>query len=453
MSVISYAQNFEDVILWRIFKDVRNGFYIDVGAQHPIIDSVSYLFYENGWRGVHIEPISEYANLLRSFRPDEDVLQMAVSSKSEAIEFFEFDGTGLSTGKKEIAGKWIESGREARNITVETISMDELLEKYKETTIHWLKIDIEGAEFDAISSWRNSRVRPRIIVVESTDPGSSHESFEKWDPLLIEKGYIFFYFDGLNRFYVDSQFEELIKNKIKPPNIFDDFAFSGSATHSFNKKILSDHRDEIALLNMKFDALQEQAKNSIKGLEVDKFNLEIDVLKYKHQVSIFLLEKQELERNASSLAQQLAESNSKNYSNAQKIRELEYSVTHYSECFEAIKSSLSWRITSPIRFAVSLVSQATTIASSMARGFPKRGFLQIDRLLYKFPSFRNQIVFVFRKIGIYDFLLKTYLDFTVSEQTNSKKVGRLVQTDLSPYAELIHIRIAAQQRKSKIGAR
>ena len=62
---VSYAQNFEDVMLWRAFSHIESGFYIDVGAQHPTIDSVSLAFYERGWTGIDIEPVPEYASLLR----------------------------------------------------------------------------------------------------------------------------------------------------------------------------------------------------------------------------------------------------------------------------------------------------------------------------------------------------------------------------------------------------
>ena len=61
--IISYAQNFEDVLLWRALKQVRNGFYIDIGAQHPEHDSVSKLFYDHGWRGVHVEPTPRIAEV------------------------------------------------------------------------------------------------------------------------------------------------------------------------------------------------------------------------------------------------------------------------------------------------------------------------------------------------------------------------------------------------------
>ena len=44
MTFISYAQNFEDVMLRRVLKHVENGFYIDVGAQDPSADSVTKLF-------------------------------------------------------------------------------------------------------------------------------------------------------------------------------------------------------------------------------------------------------------------------------------------------------------------------------------------------------------------------------------------------------------------------
>ena len=64
----SYAQNFEDVILYRALGSIRNGFYIDVGAQHPEIDSVSKAFYDLGWRGVHVEPVP-YLSLIHISEP------------------------------------------------------------------------------------------------------------------------------------------------------------------------------------------------------------------------------------------------------------------------------------------------------------------------------------------------------------------------------------------------
>lgn len=64
MGIVSYAQNFEDVMLWRALGHIENGFYVDIGAQHPTIDSVSKAFYERGWSGINVEPVDAYIALL-----------------------------------------------------------------------------------------------------------------------------------------------------------------------------------------------------------------------------------------------------------------------------------------------------------------------------------------------------------------------------------------------------
>ena len=63
-SIISYAQNGEDIILNRVFMGEKNGFYIDVGAGKPNDDSVTKVFYDLGWRGINIEPHPENFHLL-----------------------------------------------------------------------------------------------------------------------------------------------------------------------------------------------------------------------------------------------------------------------------------------------------------------------------------------------------------------------------------------------------
>ena len=47
--MISYAQNFEDVILQRVFHACDQGRYVDIGGYDPTIDSVTKHFYDRGW--------------------------------------------------------------------------------------------------------------------------------------------------------------------------------------------------------------------------------------------------------------------------------------------------------------------------------------------------------------------------------------------------------------------
>ncbi len=66
---ISYAQNREDIIIDAFFKGKSSGFYVDVGANHPVVDSVTKLFYQKGWNGINIEPNPRMASLLIADRP------------------------------------------------------------------------------------------------------------------------------------------------------------------------------------------------------------------------------------------------------------------------------------------------------------------------------------------------------------------------------------------------
>lgn len=76
---ISHAQNFEDVMLWRALGGIPQGRYIDIGAQSPDIDSVSRIFHEAGWRGLHVDANVDYAAQLRAARPGDTVVQAAVT--------------------------------------------------------------------------------------------------------------------------------------------------------------------------------------------------------------------------------------------------------------------------------------------------------------------------------------------------------------------------------------
>lgn len=231
--IVSYAQNFEDVMLWRALGHIKNGFYIDVGAQHPIIDSVSKAFYEHGWRGIHVEAVSYYVDLLRQDRPDEVVLRAAVSDMSDEIIFYEISGTGISTGVESIARDHRQKGFPIKEIIVPAMTLAEIFSLVNTDNVHWLKVDVEGMEKSVLQGWGQSIIRPWVVVVESTLPLTQFETHEQWEYLLLERGYSFVYFDGLNRYYVSGCHLDLIKAFRFGPNVFDNFRLSGTASSSF----------------------------------------------------------------------------------------------------------------------------------------------------------------------------------------------------------------------------
>ncbi|MEQ1515794.1 MAG: FkbM family methyltransferase, partial [Usitatibacteraceae bacterium] len=222
-SFISYAQNFEDVLLWRALGRIKNGTYIDIGAQHPLEDSVSMAFYERGWRGLHVEPVQYYVELLRKHRQGDVVIQAALASKKGKIRFFELADTGLSTGSLEVFRQHSAAGLVGRESVVDAVTLSSIFGKLRNVEIHWMKIDVEGMELDVLRGWQRSASRPWVVVVESTLPNSQTEAHASWEPELVGRGYRFAYFDGLNRYYVASKHQELLALLRCGANVFDRF--------------------------------------------------------------------------------------------------------------------------------------------------------------------------------------------------------------------------------------
>lgn len=231
--IISYAQNQEDVILYRALRDVSKGFYIDVGAQRPIAESVTKLFYERGWHGINIDPLPQWVRMLEADRPHDTNLQMAVGAHRARMPFFAIRDTGLSTASAEFAARYAKSGLVTKQIMVDVATLDEVCELHDVREVHFLKIDVEGAEEDVIRGFSFDRVRPWIVVVEAVEPvylgnrqsgpGQAVCTNAGWEPLLLAHDYAFVYWDGLNRFYLANEHGELRSRFDAPPNPFDEF--------------------------------------------------------------------------------------------------------------------------------------------------------------------------------------------------------------------------------------
>jgi FkbM family methyltransferase len=223
MSFISYAQNQEDVMLYRALREVKEGFYIDVGAQDPVIDSVTKAFYERGWRGINIEPNEEYFRKLQDDRPHDINLLTAVGREPGPISFYEVVHTGLSTTSAVYARGHAEAGYEVHLRNVPCTTLDTICADCGVETVHFLKIDVEGSERAVLEGFSFETVRPWIVVVEATEPNSTHEVSAEWEHLLVGRRYQFVYFDGLNRFYIAAEHADLARHFSCPPNPFDQY--------------------------------------------------------------------------------------------------------------------------------------------------------------------------------------------------------------------------------------
>ena len=185
-----------------------------------------------GWRGVNIEPDTRRYSLLASLRPRDTNLNAAVGQDdAEGIVFYQMEKPDLSTCDSGIASWHRDQGIKVEPRSIPVCSRPRSAGQYAlQGPIHFLKIDVEGFERDALLGADLGRYRPWIVVVEATRPLSQETSHDLWEDILVSAGYIFRYFDGLNRFYVREDLNETIGDAFSvPPNVFDYFVRVGGA--------------------------------------------------------------------------------------------------------------------------------------------------------------------------------------------------------------------------------
>lgn len=192
--LITYAQNREDLILYVLLHTISDGFYVDVGANYPEIDSVTKFFYERGWSGINIEPVEGLYKQLSKERPRDINLNVAVAPAEGKLKLREYTQGyhGWSTLDKNTK---IERGSKPhRDYEVPVQPLKTILEQYEVKEIDFLKIDVEGFEYEVLNSNDWSRFRPRVVVIEGQAPQCLH--------LLGREQYAQVFFDGLNTYFV-----------------------------------------------------------------------------------------------------------------------------------------------------------------------------------------------------------------------------------------------------------
>lgn len=219
--MVSYAQNAEDVMIDRVFQKPA-GFFIDVGAFHPVIDSVTRHFSQLGWRGINIEPDEEiFAELARD-RPNEINLCCAVGRQSGEAVLRRLSARQCSTISDERFTHLDPASRAGSvALTVPLRSLAEICTEHVTGEIDFLKIDVEGAETDVIFGADWKRFRPRLLIIEATLPGSSEPNWQDWEPYLLSQHYLCQHFDGINRFYLRREDADLAAQLSVPVNYLD----------------------------------------------------------------------------------------------------------------------------------------------------------------------------------------------------------------------------------------
>jgi FkbM family methyltransferase len=358
MTFISYAQNFEDVMLWRALKEIKNGFYVDVGAAWPDEHSVTKAFYESGWHGINIEPNPEHYSALLKKRPLDLNLQLAVGDLEGTVVMNFVGSTGLSTAVEKFAEQhksagWTSKQQEIPIATLKAIFRENLQPKQP---IHFLKVDVEGLEEAVLrgNDWKN--FRPWVVVVEATLPLTQTESFDEWEPILLNAGYIFAYADGLNRFYVANENCEYLRSFKYPPNVFDNFLLSSQVKveNEFQQAEAKAEQAEVKAEQAEVKA--EQAEVKAEQAEVKAELAEVKVEQAEAKVEQAEAKVEQAEAKAEQAEAKAEQAEAKAEQAEAKAEQAEAVSNQLHEQIKAICASRSWRYTAYFRKVISFLS-------------------------------------------------------------------------------------------------
>lgn len=295
-AMISYAQNCEDVLLERVFKDTATGFYIDIGAYHPTIGSVTRTFYDRGWSGINVEPGAVFDELARERSRDTNV-RAVVTDKEGEVDFFQNQS---DPGMSKVAEEPVMADGEGEILRVRAVTLDGLVARHAiGQEINFLKIDAEGSEAAIIGATDWSLIRPLVLVIEATAPWSNELVNQSWEPVLLASGFLRAYFDGINVFYVRAESKELLRHFQVPVNVLDGHVPFEQWHSSVAVEQLTAERGEIIAQRDQFSAECEAQRQ--ESAEIQKRSLELTAAIEQAEA-----ENQRLTAHAAALTKRLA---------------------------------------------------------------------------------------------------------------------------------------------------
>lgn len=148
-----------------------SGFYIDIGANHPVVLSATYLLYRAGWHGIAVEPIPSLCSLHEHVRPRDTHLNVGVGSHGGAQPFWETAPDYFSSFSKDAAEEAQASGwcRILRENRVEVVTPHDIVRRLpRGVHVNFLSIDTEGLDGEILSCWPWDTCRPDIVACEAS---------------------------------------------------------------------------------------------------------------------------------------------------------------------------------------------------------------------------------------------------------------------------------------------
>lgn len=408
MSFISYAPNFEDVLLWRALRHVGQGYYLDLQPAAAPIGSVTQAFYQRGWRGLNLAAAPALARALRIARPADATLDGAAGPQPGAAMLYEFDGG--SSRDAAHAQQRRAAGRDVLQRDIAVHTLDQLCAQQAAPAIHFLHVGADAAE--ALAGLDLQRWRPWVVIAAG---GTQRR--------LLEHGYALAHDDGMQHYYAAAEHPEVLAALRLPPHPSDDFQLCEDHPYSHP---LADWRQRAATAEA---AAQESRTWAMAHVE-----------EWKQKDYLSTENKLRAERASAALDVMTARA----LAAESQLGPLRERSAHAEGTLGAVYASLSWRITLPLRVGKLYAGKALRLARRVA-GRVKRGAIgavkRVLRYAVHFVVSRPRLSFLVRRTAA-RFPLLVRLLRRVAMQSQARAADA---AQAPPSADLQQLPAAARQ--------
>lgn len=162
----------QEELVWDHYNRRADGFFVEVGANHPTGGSLTWLLEQNGWRGILVEPQERLFRLIQELRPRSLAFRAACSAPDKVghaeLHIPEEALNGFATLERNVDDCGVHYERTER---VEVVTLDSLLTEAGNPRIDFVSMDTEGTELDVLRGFNLERHRPGLLLIE--DKGHS----------------------------------------------------------------------------------------------------------------------------------------------------------------------------------------------------------------------------------------------------------------------------------------
>jgi FkbM family methyltransferase len=206
----SFSQQGEDLILDRIMSRIlkwslnEERIYVDVGAYHPIDFSVTYLLYLRGWKGIVFDPSSRTQKLFQRWRRNDIFIKGVVGE--EDYQDVDFYFSRASIGEQSLTGsKYPPKDKDMNNFyktTFKQVNLNNELRRNGFKKIHFLNIDVEGAELEILRTFEFQYFKPSVLAIEIHTSNLEEVMLSEEYKIVKHHGYAFVGSAVITHFFV-----------------------------------------------------------------------------------------------------------------------------------------------------------------------------------------------------------------------------------------------------------